>query len=72
VPLIIEKWAATNNTVAAHFLFTLPPARKAPAAPLTPRPITFHNRPVKARSQKDKRHPTRNRVPHFVMQSFPE
>ena len=30
------------------------------------------NRPVKARSQKDKRHPTRNRVPHFVMQSFPE
>ena len=43
MPLIIEKWAATNNTVAAHFLFTLPPARKAPAAPLTPRPITFHS-----------------------------
>lgn len=41
--LIIEKWAATNNTVAAHFLFTLPPARRAPAAPLTPRPTAFHS-----------------------------
>ena len=30
------------------------------------------NRPAKARPQKDKRHPTQNRVPHFVMQSFPE
>ena len=30
------------------------------------------SRPVKARPQKDKRHPTQNRVPHFVMQSFPE
>ena len=30
------------------------------------------NRPAKARSQKDKRHPTQNRVPHFVMQRFPE
>lgn len=30
------------------------------------------NRPVEARPQKDKRHPIPNRVPHFVMQSFPE
>ena len=30
------------------------------------------NRPAKARPQKDKRLPTQNRVPHFVMQSFPE
>ena len=33
---------------------------------------TKRNRPAKARPQKDKRHPTQNRVPHFVMQSFPE
>ena len=33
---------------------------------------TVRNRPAKARPQKDKRHPTQNRVPHFVMQSFPE
>ena len=26
---------------------------------------------MKARFQKDKRHPTQNRVPHFVMQSIP-
>ena len=31
----------------------------------------LRNRPMKARSQKDKRHPTQNRVPHFVMQSIP-
>lgn len=30
------------------------------------------NRPARARPQKDKRHPTRNRVPHFVIQSFLE
>ena len=31
----------------------------------------LRNRPMKARSQKDKRHPTQNRVPYFVMQSIP-
>ncbi len=36
------------------------------------RPAKARNRPAKARPQKDKRHPTQNRVPHFVMQSFPE
>ena len=34
--------------------------------------IQESDRPVKVCSQKDKRHPTQNRVPHFVMQSFPE
>ena len=34
--------------------------------------IQESDRPVKVYSQKDKRHPTQNRVPHFVMQSFPE
>ena len=34
--------------------------------------IQESDRPVKVCSQKDKRHPTQNRVPHFVMQSFSE
>ena len=43
-----------------------------PLTYLQPDQSLFSNRPVKARPQKDKRHPIRNRVPHFVMQSFPE
>ena len=42
------------------------------ASGVTAKVAENRNRPAKARPQKDKRHPTQNRVPHFVMQSFPE
>ena len=58
------------NLSAGTVFFRHMKARNQQIVPLTKQLVS--NRPAKARPQKDKRHPTQNRVPHFVMQSFPE